>query len=153
MASWRGIKGTETCCIPTWACQPPDKGLKKCAQRRREVTKRTACCLPLKAHWVLSASPRRKTFPEEALSPGSRQGDAILHAACLNRECLPIEALSRGESPTGCRTTRCLPCMPPPEGKLFRGGTVMGIRQRDAVQHAAWPACLPEKKIFPEEAL
>ena len=35
--------------------------------------------------------------------------------------CLPIEALSRGESLTGCRTTRCLPCLPLPEEKLFHG--------------------------------
>ena len=33
--------------------------------------------------------------------------------------CLPIEALSRGESLTGCRTTRCLPCLPLPEENTF----------------------------------
>ena len=57
--------------------------------------------------------------------------------------CLIIISLSRGESPTGHRTTCLLPCLAPPEEKLFYG------RHCNAVQRAACPACLPgEEKLF-----
>ena len=109
------------------------------ASQRRKLFQRRHCnggiangmaycaCLPKKKNFsvlraaCLACHPEKKKYS----TGGTVTGYCVLPALPASNVngplCLPIEALSRGESLTGFRTTRCLPCLPLPEEKLFHG--------------------------------